>query len=296
MNGMKKHNPQDISMLLDGGQLPSSPEIEIRLIPKDLIRPREEQVRTNFNELKIAELRDSIRNLGQIDPIIVEPSPDNSGFLIVAGERRWRAIRGIDELNEIKCVIWEFDDERRRFAVQLSENIDRENLSIYDKARAIEKLIKLHGDDVESAARYIGKSRSTLIKMSSILQLPEYAKQFVDDGFTKDYSTISMLKTLSLADEKKAMSLIERFRKNQDERPIREALRDELDRLSATKKTRTTRPRQQSITANEIYMQDKDDKIYISSRSNLITVKIDKLPDNIRKALFDLLDHDTGDE
>ena len=92
------------------------------------------------------------------------------------------------------------------------------------------------------------------------------------------------------------MSLIERFRKNQDERPIREALRDELDRLSATKKTRTTRPRQQSITANEIYMQDKDDKIYISSRSNLITVKIDKLPDNIRKALFDLLDHDTGDE
>ena len=132
--------------------------------------------------------------------------------------------------------------------------------------------------------------------MSSILQLPEYAKQFVDDGFTKDYSTISMLKTLSLADEKKAMSLIERFRKNQDERPIREALRDELDRLSATKKTRTTRPRQQSITANEIYMQDKDDKIYISSRSNLITVKIDKLPDNIRKALFDLLDHDTGDE
>lgn len=291
----EKPNKLDLSNIADDGQLPDYPEKEIQLIHKDLIRPLEEQVRTVFNERKIIELRDSIRSLGQIEPIIVEASPDNNGFLIVAGERRWRAIKGIEEIDNIKCVVWEFNDPRRRFAIQLAENFDREDLTVIDRAKAVNKLIALHDGDIESAARYIGKSRSTLIKMSSVLQLPDYGRQFVDDGFTKDYSTISMLKTLCKADEKKAIALIDRYRRNQDERPIREALRDELDNLS-TKKTKTTKHKQQTFTANEIYMQDSADKIYVSSRSGLLIIKLDKVDDAIRTALFDFLSNETTTE
>lgn len=292
---MDKPNPQNISGFIDNGQYEAA-SIEVALIDKGLIRPRADQVRTEFNERTIADLRDNIKSLGQIDPITVEPSPDNDGFLIVTGERRWRAIKEIEEISEIKCIVREFSSEKERFAIQLSENIDRENLSLLDKARSIEKLVKMHDGDIELAAKYIGKTRPTLIKMMSILQLPEIGKRFVDDGYTKDYSTISMLKTLCKADEKRAERLIEQYRRNQDDRPLREALRQELDQIAA-KKSKPSRQKNSTIKANEIYMQDDDSKLIIVSRSGITTIKIDNLPDHVKKLLIDVFANDnTQDE
>lgn len=291
---MDKPNPQNISSFIDDGQYEAT-SIEVALIDKGLIRPRPDQVRTEFNERTIADLRDNIRSLGQIDPITVEPSPDNDGFLIVTGERRWRAIKEIDEISEIKCIIREFSSEKERFAIQLSENIDRENLSLLDKARSIEKLVKMHDGDIELAAKYIGKTRPTLIKMMSILQLPEIGKRFVDDGYTKDYSTISMLKTLCKADEKRAERLIDQYRRNQEDRPLREALRQELDQI-VSKKSKSSRQKNSTIKANEIYMQDDDSKLIVVSRSGITTIRIDNLPDHIKKLLIDLFANDNAQD
>lgn len=292
---MEKPNKPDISDLLNTPQYDGNNRIEILLIDKNLIKPRPEQVRTEFNERTIADLRESIKSLGQNDPITVEVSPDNDGYLIVTGERRWRAIKQIDEIDEIKCIVREFASEKERFGVQLSENIDRENLSLLDKARSISKLIDMHDGDIESAAKFIGKTRPTLIKMMSILQLPEFGKKFVEDGFTKDYSTISMLKTLCKANEKKAMDIIDHYRKNQDSRPLREALRQEIDLLS-TKKTKTSRQKNSSVTANEIYMQDDINKLIIVSRSGITTVKLDHLSDQLKNTLFDIFSNEQNDE
>lgn len=291
---MNKPNPQNISGLADAGQYEAA-SIEVSLIDKGLIRPRADQVRTEFNERTIADLRDNIKSLGQIDPITVEPAPDGDGFLIVTGERRWRAIKDIEELQEIKCIVREFTSEKERFAIQLSENIDRENLSLLDKARSIEKLVKMHDGDIELAAKYIGKTRPTLLKMMSILQLPEIGKRFVDDGYTKDYSTIAMLKTLCKADEKRAERLIDQYRRNQDERPLREALRQELDQMSA-KKSKPSRQKNSTIKANEIYMQDDDNKLIVVSRNGITTIKIENLPDHIRKLLSDVFSNDNSQD
>lgn len=286
---MEKPNRQNLDALVDTGQLHIATS-EILLIDKNLVRPLPEQVRTSFNEKKIGELRESIRTLGQIEAIIVEPDPEGNGYLIVAGERRWRAIKSLDEIQDIRCIVREFENPRIRHAIQLAENFDREDLSIVDKAKGIEKLIQLHDGDVENAAKSIGKSRSTLLKIVSVLQLPEFAKQFVDDGYTRDYSTISMLRTLSKVDEEKAREIVDKYRQNAGENvPIRENLRAELDKLSA-KKSKVSRQKQQTLTANEIYMQDDADKLFVvTPRAGLFTVKLDKLPEDIRTALYDIL-------
>lgn len=287
---MKKPNMVNLSNFEDPGQEYTS--FEIRKIPKNLIEPAKTgQVRTIFNERKIADLRENIREVGQIEPITVEAKKDGSGFVIIAGERRWRAINGIDEIQDVMCIIREFNDERERFTIQLSENFDREDLTVSDRAIAIDKLVKMYDGDVERAAKSIGKSRSTLIKMSSVLQLPPKGREFVEDGFSSDYSSISMLKTLFSADARRAESLIDRYRQKQEDRPLREALRAELDSLSQ-KKTKPTKSKQQTITANEIYMQENNEKIYISSRNGLITIKLEKISENIRNELYHLLSSD----
>lgn len=288
MDFVRKANADTtLPSLQDNGQIKEAKEI--RSIPKDLVRPSQKgQIRTKFNERKILELRENIRKNGQIQPIVVEPDQTGNGFVIIAGERRWRAIQGIEEVHDVECIVKDFPDERSRFIIQLSENFDRDDLSVADRAVAIDKLVKMYDGDIENAAKSIGKTRSTLIRMSSILLLPVKGKEFVNDGFTADYSAISMLQTLFKADEKAAEQIIEKYRRKEDDRPLREALRVELDQI-AQKKPRVPRQKQKSITANAIYMQDDNDKLHITSRSGLLTIKLDKMPDDIRNTLLDLL-------
>lgn len=288
MDFVRKTNADKNQPLLqDNGQIKDAKEIQS--IPKDLVHPSHEgQIRTIFSERKISELRENIRENGQIQPIVVEPDPTGNGFVIIAGERRWRAIQGIEEIHDIDCIVKDFPDERSRFIIQLAENFDRDDLSVADRALAIDKLVRMYDGDIENAAKNIGKTRSTLIKMSSILQLPAKGKQFVSDGFTADYSAISMLQTLFKADEKAAERIIDKYRRKEDDRPLRETLRTELDRI-AQKKPRPQRQKQKNITANAIYMQDDNDKLHIVSRSGLLTIKLDKIPEDIRNTLLDLL-------
>ncbi len=283
----KPDTNRDLSSLQDNGQIKEAEKIQS--IPKDLVHPSQKgQIRTIFNERKISELRENIREYGQIQPIVVEPDPTGNGFVIIAGERRWRAIQGIEEIQDIDCIVKDFPDERSRFIIQLAENFDRDDLSVADRALAIDKLVKMYDGDIENAAKNIGKTRSTLIRMSSILQLPVKGKQFVSDGFTADYSAISMLQTLFKADEKIAERIIDKYRRKEDDRPLREALRAELDQI-AQKKSKSSRQKEKSITANAIYMQEGNDKLHIISRSGLLTIKLDKIQEDIRNTLLDLL-------
>lgn len=284
----KPNKNSDITSLKppDAGQLDNP--VELQSINKDLVHPAERgQVRKIFNGTTILELRESIRCVGQIEPITVERDPNGNGFIVVTGERRLRAIQCIDELNEVICIVREFSNETERYALQLAENFDREDLSIIDKALAIEKLIEMHDGDISKAGETIGKHRTTLIKMRNVLNLSEKAKKFVKDGFCNDYSAISALKTLCRIDEKSVFHLIECYRRGENDRPMREALRTEIDRLS-TKKTKSQRQKISRITANEIYMKN-DDKIIVISRIGVTSIKLEKPDDNLRQNLFSLL-------
>ncbi len=107
----------------------------IKKIPKTMLYSKT-QVRTEFDEKSIKELADNIRSHGQQMPIIVFPIDKTNKFLIHQGERRWRAISLIDEIDTVDCIV----RSSNTLFQQLSENIIRESLTPFEIARAIEKL------------------------------------------------------------------------------------------------------------------------------------------------------------
>ncbi|MBI3912181.1 MAG: ParB/RepB/Spo0J family partition protein [Armatimonadetes bacterium] len=136
-------------------------------LPLDQIVPNPNQPRKYFDEAALQELAASIRERGVMEPIVVRPKNDH--YEIVAGERRYRASR-IAGLAEIPAVIKELTDEEA-LAEALLENFQREDLTVMEKARAIQSLLQFM--TVEAAARNLGCSNSTLRRYLELLELPQ---------------------------------------------------------------------------------------------------------------------------
>ena len=132
------------------------------------IIPNPTQPRTQFDEEALDELADSIRQLGVIQPITVKKSGDGK-YIIISGERRWRAAQRAD-LTSLPAYIREVDDENLH-AMALVENIQRQDLSFFDEASAIEKLITYYGMTQEDAAAKLGKAQSTIANKLRLLRL-----------------------------------------------------------------------------------------------------------------------------
>lgn len=172
-----------------------------RLIPLDQITPDPEQPRKVFDEQSITELCDSIRSQGVIEPITVRQ--DGDGYVIITGERRYRAAKKA-ELEEIPCVIRQLSSEEA-FACQLIENVQRQDLNPVEEALAVKKMC----DKVtqQEAAKIISKSQPYVSKLLSISELPdEILKDAATSGVTKEH-----LFQVSKADDPwKAWDLVKR--------------------------------------------------------------------------------------
>ena len=131
------------------------------------IEPDREQPRKRFDEEKIDELAQSIKQYGVIQPIIVTPKDDY--YQIIAGERRWRASKkaGIDVM---PCLVRTKSEQENR-EIALIENIQRENLNPIEKARGLRKLLDDYGMTQQELADKIGMSRSGLTNNVRILNL-----------------------------------------------------------------------------------------------------------------------------
>jgi len=136
-------------------------------IPLKDIRPNPYQPRKSFNEDALHELAESIKNDGLLQPVVV--TEDIDGYILIAGERRFRASK-LAKLKEIRAVVLNSDEYKmRKFA--LIENIQREELNAVELAEAYNELIKLHEITHEELATMIHKSRTHITNTMRLLQL-----------------------------------------------------------------------------------------------------------------------------
>ncbi|MBO2944478.1 nucleoid occlusion protein [Paenibacillus sp. F411] len=149
-----------------------SPGDEIKQIPVNDVVSSPYQPRTIFDDEKIDELLQTIRTHGVIQPIVVRMR--NGVYEIIAGERRWRAVKKLG-LETIPAIIRDFNDSQAA-SIALIENLQREGLTSIEEAVAYQKLIDLHQLTQESLAQRLGKSQSTIANKIRLLQLPEDVK------------------------------------------------------------------------------------------------------------------------
>ena len=154
----------------------------IREVPIAKIRANPRQPRTAFAERELAELAESVREVGIIQPLIVRPEGD--GYQLIAGERRLRAAKlaGLETVPVIERTA--SDDDLLTLA--LVENLQREDLNPIEKAKGFKELIEKHNLTQEAAAKRLGKERATIANYIRLLDLPEAVQQIVPRG------TISM--------------------------------------------------------------------------------------------------------
>jgi ParB family chromosome partitioning protein len=151
------------------------------------IRPNPFQPRKNFDEESLQELADSIKNDGLLQPIVV--SEDIDGYVIIAGERRYRASK-LAKLKEIRAIVLNADDQKmRQFA--LIENIQREELNSIELADSYQELIKLHDLTHDELSNMIHKSRTHITNTLRLLQLsPKTQKALVEKKISAGHAKV----------------------------------------------------------------------------------------------------------
>jgi len=152
---------------------------DFEYLPIQRIEPRQDQPRTLFEQERIEELTDSIREHGVLSPLLVRNIGDGS-YQIIAGERRWRAARAAD-LNELPARIVVADD-KRALELAMVENLQREDLSPIEEARGYRALMEEFGMTQEEIAQRVSKSRPSVANTLRLLALPAELKELVLRG------------------------------------------------------------------------------------------------------------------
>jgi ParB family chromosome partitioning protein len=168
-----------IEALIPTESKPSHEEGKYRLVPPDLIGPNPLQPRHDFDQDSLQQLADSLKRNGMIQPLVVKQS--DSGFTIIAGERRLRAAR-IAGLKEVPVVLMDEVDEPRMLELALVENLQREDLNPLEAAEAYHTLIERCGLTQNELAVRVGKSRTAVANILRLLGLPEPIKQMIREG------------------------------------------------------------------------------------------------------------------
>lgn len=191
------------------GEAALEPEQEgVSKLPLSKVQPNTNQPRKLFDEVSLADLTESIREHGMIQPICVRLLA--SGYYqIISGERRWRAARNAG-LTEVPVVIIEADD-RKAMELALIENLQREDLNAMEEAQGYLTLMQEYGMTQESVARQVGKSRSAVANAIRLLSLPEDLKALVEeDKLTAGHARA----VLSVTDEDARYALVEKIMKD----------------------------------------------------------------------------------
>lgn len=173
--------PEPVPIVEEGSEASSGAHEQggILRLPLGRIEPNPEQPRKTFSDESIAELADSIKRHGLIQPILVE-NVEGGRYRIVAGERRWRAA-SVAGLREIPVIVQSFSPERR-FEIALIENVQREDLNPVEEAEAYKALMELTACTQEEVADKVGKSRPAVANALRLLRLPAPALEALKTG------------------------------------------------------------------------------------------------------------------
>lgn len=148
-------------------------------LPISQVQPNQDQPRKRFDEEALADLSDSIRLHGIIQPLTVRRL-STGYYQIVAGERRWRAAK-LAGLREVPVVVIEADD-RKAAELAMIENLQREDLNPIEEANGYHTLMSDYGLTQEECAQRVGKSRPAVANALRLLELPDPVKQLLEEG------------------------------------------------------------------------------------------------------------------
>ena len=173
-------------------------ELEVKKIEPNRFQPR-----TIFDDEKIQELAQTIHTHGMIQPIVVRKL-DEDRFELIAGERRWRAVTSL-EWEQIPAIIREMSDTETA-SVALIENLQREELTVIEEARAYSQLLELHSLTQEALAQRLGKNQSTIANKLRLLKLPEPVQEALLQKVITERHARALIK---LKDETKQLEILQ---------------------------------------------------------------------------------------
>ena len=206
----------------------SSIDTLLQVSPEQIV-PNPQQPRKHFDEKSLNELAQSIRAQGVLQPLVVRKHPElPNQYELVAGERRWRALKQID-VAQVPVVLRNVSDNEI-LEVSLLENIQRENLTVIEEAQSYHDLLQIHGYTQEELAKKLGRDRSTIANMLRLLQLPSALKNDLETGRITSGHARSIL---SLPNEGMQLEMRQRLLRNSwSVRETERQVRMKLDYLS----------------------------------------------------------------
>lgn len=199
----------------------------------DQVIPNQFQPRTKFDDEKIKELAQTLQTHGMIQPIVVRKK-DEEHYEVIAGERRLRAAKLLG-WETISAIIRDLSDTETA-SIALIENIQREELSVIDEAKAYEQLLRMHELTQEALAQRLGKSQSTIANRIRLLTLPDAIQDALIEKKITERHARALIK---LKDEALQLQFFEKIVENQlNVRETDELISDYLANGSQKKKVR----------------------------------------------------------
>lgn len=268
-----------ISELLGGGGeadvsiLVSKAKEEGRFVTltSDKFVPDPDQPRKTFTPDSIAWLRESIETMGQLQPIIVRPADQNGFHMIIAGERRWRAIQASESVHYVDAVIVTSDlDELLVLKMQIHENDNREGVNALESSAAIVRGVELckardQTIDDKQAAIVLGISRSAISKARAIHGAPDEVKALSSDNVMQDPETLYEITKAFKRDPETTNQFIADLRANDIGGNVRRAAQ-QLDSSLKVAKGASEHPKPSSKQKTKPSSNKKEDDIPVADR------------------------------
>jgi len=184
--------------------MPVDEQAQIAYLPIMSLIPGQYQPRRTFSAETITELADSIRQQGLLQPLVVR-ALESDHFEIIAGERRWRACQQLG-MSQVPVLIRQVNDETA-IALALIENLQREDLSAMDQARAMQRLLTDFGLSHQQIAEILSKSRAAVSNHLRLLNLSTEVQAFLEQG-SLDMGHARSLLTLTDKEQKRIANLV----------------------------------------------------------------------------------------
>ncbi|MDO9311818.1 MAG: ParB/RepB/Spo0J family partition protein [Nitrosomonas sp.] len=264
-----------LDALLSGNGNADFAEESLQSLEIEKLQPGKYQPRTNMDQVALAELAESIKAQGVMQPILVRPVNADQ-YEIIAGERRWRAAQ-LAGLTEVPALIREVSDESA-LAMSLIENIQRENLNPLEEAMGIQRLINEFGMTHQTAGEALGNSRSTISNLLRLLNLSAPVQELmmqgkIDMGHGRallslapvqqiKIANVIVQKQLSVRETEKIVNQIEHPALKQVKKPDRDLLRlqeDVSERLGAQVAIKPKKNGQGNIVIHYTSLDQLDD-------------------------------------
>ena len=283
---MKKGLGRGISSLLPDEPLAANETSSPTMLKITDIEPNKEQPRKDFDKEKLSSLADSIKEYGLIQPLVVSEK-SNGRYVIVAGERRWRAAKAAG-LKEVPVTIKEYTKEEIA-EIALIENLQREDLNPIEEALGYQSLLDDYNLTQEAVSKKLGKSRSAVANSLRLLSLDDEIKNLISVG---KISSGHARAVLSLPTKEKRLLLAERIIAEDLSVRRAETLAKILQKEPVQKEKKDSSPTQYDLEMSKICERLSSKfgtKVTMSKGKNKRKIEIEYYNDKDLERIIDLL-------